>query len=79
MCDLGITAENFNPRILYLSKSINNFSSKQMYHSHEYAEIKCILSGSCVYKIGGINYPVEKGDIIVCNPGVMHGKIINSG
>jgi AraC-like DNA-binding protein len=77
MCELGISAENFNPRILYLSKAIHNFQTKQKHHSHDFAEIMCILSGNCIYKVGDISYPVEKGDIIICNPGVIHGKVFN--
>jgi YesN/AraC family two-component response regulator len=79
MCDLGITAENFNPRILYLGKGIRNYESKQFYHSNDNAEIKCILSGKCLYKINDILYPVEKGDVIICNPGFSHGRILAPG
>lgn len=79
MCNLGISAENFNPRILYLGKGYQQYNSKQVFHSHEFAEIKCILSGSCIYKVGDNSYPVEKGDIIICNPRTLHGKLLNPG
>lgn len=79
MCDLGITAENFNPRILYIGKGHQQFNTKQESHSHEFVEIKCILSGGCTYKVGDNLYPVEKGDIIICNPGVKHAKLLSPG
>lgn len=75
MCDLGVNAENFNPRVLYLLKAKVSSQDKFTYHSHDFIELKYILSGTCTYNISGKFFHVKKGDIIVCNPGVQHLKL----
>lgn len=47
-------------------------------HSHDFMSIMYILSGNCSYFINDIPYRVKKGDILLLNPGVPHGKIIPS-
>ena len=79
MCDLGITPENFNPRILFLIKMKFNCESVMTYHTHDFIELKYVLSGSCTYNIDGTLYEVKKGDIVLSNPGIYHQKIINPG
>lgn len=77
MCDLGISPEEFNPRILYVLKKKNNSQSPKTYHSHDHPTIVYIISGSGDYIIEDVLYPVKKGDVIVCNPGVYHGCIVS--
>ncbi|MCX7842883.1 MAG: AraC family transcriptional regulator [Clostridia bacterium] len=79
MCDLGIKPENFNPYILYTFKERYNIKSKSDFHSHDFIELKYILSGSSSYSIEGKLYGVKKGDIIICNPGAVHKKVISEG
>jgi AraC-like DNA-binding protein len=76
MCDLGVSPENFNPRVLYVFKKHFDTKSKLNYHSHDFTSIIYVLSGTCTYNIEGLFYHVGKGDIILCNPEVRHGKIL---
>ena len=79
MCDLGINVECFNPRVLYTLKKKFNETSEVPYHSHDFISMIYILSGNCSYNINNKLYLVKKGDMIICNPGVSHGKIIIAG
>lgn len=78
MCNLGINVDNFNPKILYVFK--RNFGAKDnsRYHCHDFISMIYILSGSCVYNLDGVHYPLKKGDMIVCNPGVFHSRLMSS-
>lgn len=73
MCDFGISPDNFNPKILYVLKKRFNAKTPFVYHNHDHPAIVYIISGSCTYKINDELYPVKKGDVIICNPGVLHG------
>jgi len=73
MCDFGMSPDNFNPKILYVLKKRFNSQSPLTYHNHDNPSIVYIISGSCTYKINDQLYPVKKGDVIICNPGVYHG------
>lgn len=79
MCELGIRPENFNPGILYVMKRKFVGGSEITPHSHDFLSLIFILSGGCVYNINGLHYPVKKGDVIACNPGVQHGKTVAPG
>lgn len=79
MCDFGIDAFSFNPRIFYILKRDFKYGDSIASHSHDFISIFYILSGSCTYNISGSLYPVKKGDLIICNSGVFHGKTINPG
>lgn len=76
MSGLGISPENFNPQVLYVFKKHFDAKSNLRYHCHDFASIIYVLSGNCTYNIEGFLYRVGKGDIILCNPQVMHGKVI---
>lgn len=76
MHDLGITPESFNPRVLYVLKRRFSNQSVATYHCHDFASLIYVISGSCTYNIDNQLYPVKKGDIIICNPGVYHGRIL---
>lgn len=75
MYDLGIIPDNFNPRVLYVMKSVFDENSTSAYHHHDFLEIKYVLSGTCTYRIADETLPVKKGDVIICNPFVAHQKI----
>ena len=79
MCDLGISPDNFNPKVFYVIKRRFNEESKISYHSHDFVSLIYILSGACTYRINDELYSVKKGDIIICNPNIFHGKIMKSG
>lgn len=69
-CTYDITYEDFNPTVYYLGK--HKTKGNQSLHSHDYAEILYILSGRGWYQIGGQEYEVSAGDVILCNPGTRH-------
>lgn len=77
VCDLGISPDSFNPRVLYALKRKFNSESKTVYHSHDFISMVYVLAGACTYKINNALYTVKKGDLVICNPGVFHGKILN--
>lgn len=78
-CNLGINPDSFNPRVLYTFRKKFNAGSKIACHSHDFASIVYILSGSCTYNIDSLPYQVRKGDVIVLNPGVSHEKKFAQG
>jgi AraC-like DNA-binding protein len=79
MCDLKINLDSFNPKVLYtFEKKYSDESASIAVHSHDFLSIIYILSGSCTYIINDIPYKVKKGDIIILNPEVNHGKFIAS-
>ncbi len=79
MCNLGINTDSFNPRVLYTMKKKYSENSSTPYHSHDFISMIYVLSGACTYTIDNTLYHVKKGDMVICNPGVCHGKILNSG
>ena len=79
MNDIGINAENFNPKIYYSLKRKSDGTYKPDYHCHDFISMIYVLSGGCAYNISNVRYPVRKGDMIICNPGVYHCKIIDPG
>jgi len=79
VCKPEICAECFNPTLLYAFNSMVNSESLLTHHSHDFAEIKIVLSGYFTYIIDDTRYEVGKGNIIIMNPGVKHIKIIPEG
>ncbi|NJD01936.1 MAG: AraC family transcriptional regulator [Ruminiclostridium sp.] len=79
MCNLGINTDSFNPKVLYTMKKKFSETDSVPYHSHDFITMIYVLSGSCTYNISNTLYHVKKGDMVICNPGVFHGKIINAG
>lgn len=78
MCDLGINVDNFNPKVLYIFEKKFSEDSFTKIHSHDFLSIIYVLSGSCSYIINDIPYKAKKGDILILNPGVTHGKILGT-
>jgi len=76
MRDFGINLDDFNPRIFYILRRKFNVVSDINYHSHDFISLTYILSGTCTYYIEGKSYRVKKGNLILCNPGIMHGKTL---
>lgn len=73
-CRFDITYHDFNPTVLFVSKSTMNQDSR--YHDHDFTEITYILSGKGQYLVEGITYDVKAGDLIICNAGVRHHNIV---
>jgi len=79
MYDLGINIDNFNPHIYYTLKGKYDDTYITGYHCHDYISMIYVLSGNCTYKISDTLYQVKKGDILICNPGVYHCRIMRQG
>ena len=77
MCDRqeNIQLENFNPTFLFTWKGKRDQDEKR-YHCHDFLEIAFMMSGSGFYRIDGQIYPVEEGDVLILNPGVMHQGLV---
>lgn len=73
MNKFDITDNDFNPTVLFASKS--KLVRDGNYHQHDYAELTCILSGKGKYHIEGKNYEVQAGDVVMCNPGIKHQSL----
>ncbi len=72
--DFDITYKDFNPTVFYVSKG--EMVDDGVYHEHDFAEIAYVLSGKGKYIIDGVEYDVQTGDLIFCNPGVKHTHIV---
>lgn len=77
MFELGLNIKYFNPRILYIFKKKYSHQNVGGLHSHENISLIYIISGECMYYINGNVYGVKKGDLIILNPEVIHGKDIS--
>ena len=62
-CRFDITYHDFNPTVLFVSKSTMNRDSR--YHDHDFTEITYILSGKGQYFVEGITYNIKAGDLII--------------
>jgi YesN/AraC family two-component response regulator len=74
MCDIKIAPESFNPRVLYVIVSTSKGKEFREHFNHDNLEMKYILEGSCTYLIDDRRYEVKEGDIIFCNPNIVHKK-----
>ena len=79
MCDFGINTENFNPHIYFTFKRKFDETHVTNIHCHDFVSLVYVLSGACTYSIADSIYQVRKGDMLVLNPGVQHGKSMKSG
>lgn len=73
MNKFDITETDFNPTVLFATKS--KLVDDGAYHSHDYTELTVILSGKGKYYVEGKWYNIQAGDLIMCNPGVMHQSL----
>ena len=70
-----LTHMDFNPTLLYTGKQ--KVIKAPGYHSHnEWTEITVVLSGKTCYRVEDETFNMEAGDILICNPGVMHQNIL---
>lgn len=74
--DYDLTYNDFNPTVFYVSKC--KMTKNGIYHDHDYTELAYILSGKGKYLVEGREYDVEAGDLVICNPGVMHTHIVTN-
>ena len=70
-----LTHAEFNPTLMYAGK--HKVLKAPGYHSHtEWTELTVVLSGKACYRVEDENFMLEAGDILICNPGVMHQNIL---
>lgn len=64
------------PQLAYISKTSPEASAyPRVMHSHEdLCELVLLWEGEARYTIGGREYPVQKGDLLVYNSGVVHDE-----
>lgn len=74
--NFDISNTDFNPTVFYVSKC--KMTTDGINHDHDYTEIAFILSGKGKYIIDGKEYPVEAGDLLICNPGVKHKHVVTN-
>lgn len=74
--DYDLTYTDFNPTVFYVSKC--KMTKNGVYHNHDFTELAFILSGKGKYLVDGVEYDVEAGDLVICNPGVMHTHIVTN-
>lgn len=74
--DYDLTYNDFNPTVFYVSKC--KMLKNGIYHDHDHTELSFILSGKGKYLVDGKEYDVESGDLVICNPGVMHTHIVTN-
>ena len=72
--DYDLTYNDFNPTVFYVSKV--KMLTENVPHNHDYTELAYILSGKGKYLVEGIEYDVEAGDLVICNPGVEHTHVV---
>lgn len=77
MCQehFDITYDDLNPRFLF-SCIVDRTEDETNYHSHDFIELAVILKGEGNFFIENQTYPVQKGDILILNPGVHHKSMI---
>lgn len=78
-CNFGMDVDKFNPKILYTFEKKYTSKETVAVHSHDFMSFMYVLSGGCTYIINDIPYKVKKGDMLLMNPGVTHGKVVPSG
>ncbi len=71
-----ISYRELHPTVLYCSRIRDAHLTS--YHAHSNLELAYILSGAGRYLVDGITYEVKQGDLLVCNPGVMHQSIVTN-
>ncbi len=69
-----IAYQELHPTILYCSRTRD--ARLNSYHSHTNVEMAFILSGTGRYLVDGVSYDVKQGDLIICNPGVLHQSVV---
>ena len=79
MCDLGIKPECFNPHVYFTFKNRYEENHVTEVHSHDFVTLIYVMSGGCTHTINGASYRTGKGDLLVFNANVSHGKNVGTG
>ncbi|MDO5547094.1 MAG: AraC family transcriptional regulator [Eubacteriales bacterium] len=73
---VSFQAEKECPQLVYVSKleGRSNLPPRRLHSHRDLAEIVLILDKPGICQIGNQIYPVQKGDLLVYNPGVLHDE-----
>ena len=58
---------------VYTHISIASKEYDNVVHKHKFIEMAYVISGSGIHYVGGLKYPVSKGDLVIVDYGVPHG------
>lgn len=82
--DFNCFAYSNGPRLMHVSSQHNNLtddlkmSDPIRLHSHKFTEIMLITQGSATFVYNTVSYEINKGDIIIINPGKGHFEMWKS-
>ena len=68
----------FSYETVYLTAR-NSASQNREQHSHWFAEVFFISAGTGLFILNGLEYPVERGDIVFINPNIPHTELNHEG
>lgn len=70
--EIGITSENFAPKVVMSWR--DKVSHESATHTHEFLMIYYVAYGKNEVTVNGETMRVQKGDVILVNPNVPHGR-----
>lgn len=67
------------PHLLYVSswEQPSTMLPRSLHSHSDLAEFTFILSGEGVCELNGLLYPITKGDLIICNQGILHDEFVD--
>lgn len=74
-CD--ITWGNLSPDFLCAHRCVRSSSGRA--HSHDFPELVIILDGEGLFCVEDRLFPVQKGDLLIFNPGTVHNSLAVPG
>ena len=60
--------------LIYVDEEYHKNHSQLIHKHDDVLELFYIMSGSGQYTAAGRTYPVQRGSLVICNAGVMHGE-----
>lgn len=67
--------KNSTPKLRYVSRINATYKYPRIMHGHQdLLELLFVRSGTGVYIINEVRYPIQQGDMIICNSGVLHDE-----
>lgn len=67
--------QNSSPKLRYVSRINATYKYPRIMHGHQdLLELLFVRSGTGVYIMNEVRYPIRQGDMIICNSGVLHDE-----
>lgn len=72
--------DSFNPHVFFIIQGITNKDNLKptYYHAHDFVELSIVMSGQVRYDIEGVHHLLQKGDVMIFNPGTHHQTLVDS-